>query len=230
MGRSSSSSNSSGGGSSRPRVKISDAPIYTDAIIRRNKKARTEVRIQNTTQDITKKQIANPNRMKGGDDSRRVWDAVASKAGNFVTDKFGNAIRTKKGSIVMTSKGKKEYEAEMSRIPLSQAQVKSQRKFVNIMSIPLMFVPGGGLISSAMRHNLKQTHYEGGQKVFTYKKGSELTQEEMNEIATETAKAQGKDVEGTIDLTKRKKKTIFTKIFGGKEKFGASQSLTGGTY
>ena len=109
--------------------------------------------------------------MKGSDDSRRVWDAVASKKGNYVMDSKGNAIRTKSGSIVMTRRGRKEYEAEMSRIPLSQAQVKSQQKFVNIMSIPLLFVPGGGIIGGAMRSNLKRNHYAGGDKVFTYKGG-----------------------------------------------------------
>lgn len=230
MGRSSGSSGGNGGSSrNKPRVNLTDAPIYSDAIIRGNKSARTEVRIQNTTQDITKKQIANPNRMKGSDDSRRVWDAVANRKGNFVTDSKGNALRTKSGSIVMTSKGRKEYEAEMSRIPLSEAQVKSQQKFVNIMSIPLMFVPGGGIVGSAMRNNMKRNHYAGGDKVFTYKGGTELTQAEKNEIATETMKAQGKQVEGQVDLKKRKPKGNFlTRMFTNV--FGARQNLTGGNF
>ena len=227
-----SSSNSSGGGGAvvpQTRVNLTSAPIYSDAIIRGNRSARNEVRLQNTVQDITKQQIANPNRMKGKDDSRRVWDAVASKKGNYVTDSKGNALRTKSGSIVMTRRGRKEYEAEMSRIPLSEAQVKSQQKFVNIMSIPLLFVPGGGIVGGAMRSNLKRNHYAGGDKVFTYQKGSELTQAEMNEIATETMKAQGKEVEGQVDLKKRKPKGNFlTRMVS--ETFGAAQNLTSGRF
>ena len=228
MGRSSGSSGGNGGSSrNKPRVNLTDAPIYSDAIIRGNRSARNEVRLQNTVQDITKKQIANKTRMKGSEDSRRVFNAVASKEGNYVKDSKGNALRTRSGSIVMTSKGRKEYEAEMSRIPLSEAQVKSQQKFVNIMSIPLLFVPGGGLVGSHMRNTMKRTHYEGGDKVFTYKKGTELSQAEMNEIATETMKAQGKEVEGQVDLTKRKRKGNFlTRMVG--DVFGVSQSLTGG--
>ena len=226
---SSSGSSGGGGGSSRnkPRVNLTSAPIYEDAIIRGNKKALNEVRLQNTVQDITKQQIANPNRMQGTEDSARVWDAVAKKEGNYVKDSKGNAIRTKSGSIVMTGKGRKEYEAEMSRIPLSEAQVKSQQKFVNIASIPLLFVPGGGIVGSAMRNNMKRNHYAGGDKVFTYKKGSELTQAEMNEIATETMKAQGKEVEGQVDLTKRKRKGNFLTNMVG-DLFGAKQDLTAG--
>ena len=230
MGKSSSSSGG-GGGSSRnkPRVQLTDAPIYSDAIIRGNRGARNEVRVQNTVQAITKQQIANPNRMKGSDDSRRVWDAVASKKGNYVMDSKGNALRTKSGSIVMTRQGRKEYEAEMSRIPLSEAQVKSQQKLLNIASIPLMFVPGGGIIGSAMRNNMKRNHYAGGDKVFTYKGGTELTQAEMNEIATETMKAQGKEVEGTVDLKKRKPKGNFlTRMIS--DTFGAKQNLGGGNF
>lgn len=227
----SSNSSGGGGGSSRnkPRVQLTDAPIYSDAIIRGNRGARNEVRVQNTTQAITKQQIANPNRMKGSDDSRRVWDAVASKKGNYVTDSKGNALRTKSGSIVMTRQGRKEYEAEMSRIPLSEAQVKSQQKLLNIASIPLMFVPGGGIVGSAMRNNMKRNHYAGGDKVFTYKQGSELTQAEKNAIATETMKAQGKEVEGTVDLKKRKPKGNFlTRMFS--DVFGAKQNLGGGNF
>lgn len=230
MGSSSKSSGGNGGSSrNKPRVNLTSAPIYEDAIIRGNKSARNEVRLQNTVQDITKTQIANPSRMKGGDDSKRVWSAVASKKGNYVTDSKGNAIRTKSGSIVMTSRGRKEYEAEMSRIPLSEAQVKSQQNIVNIMSIPLLFVPGGGIIGSAMRNNMKRNHYAGGDKVFTYKGDTELTQAEMNEIATETMKAQGKEVEGQVDLKKRKPKGNFlTRMVSGV--FGAKQNLTGGNF
>ncbi len=230
MGRSSSSSGGNGGSSrNKPRVNLTSAPIYTDAIVRGQRGALNEVRLQNTVQDITKSQIANPSRMKGSDDSKRVWSAVASKDGNYVKDSKGNAIRTKSGSIVMTSRGRKEYEAEMSRIPLSEAQVKSQQKFVNIMSIPLLFVPGGGIVGSAMRNNMKRNHYAGGDKVFTYKGDTELTQAEMNEIATETLKAQGKEVEGQVDLKKRKPKGNFlTRMVGNV--FGAKQSLTGGNF
>ena len=230
MGRSSGSSGGNGGSSrNKPRVNLTDAPIYSDAIIRGNRSARNEVRLQNTVQDITKKQIANKTRMKGSEDSRRVFNAVASKEGNYVKDSKGNALRTRSGSIVMTSKGRKEYEAEMSRIPLSEAQVKSQQKFVNIMSIPLLFVPGGGLVSGAMRSNLKRNHYAGGDKVFTYKGGTELTQAEMNEIATETMKAQGKEVEGQVDLKKRKPKGNFLTRMAS-EMFGTAQNLVGGKF
>ena len=227
MGGSSKSSGGSGGSSrNKPRVNLTDAPIYSDAIIRGNRSARNEVRLQNTVQDITKKQIANKTRMEGSDDSRRVFNAVASKEGNYVKDSKGNAIRTRSGSIVMTSKGRKEYEAEMSRIPLSEAQVKSQQKLVNIMSIPLLFVPGGGLVGGAMRRNMKRNHYAGGDKVFTYK-DSELTQAEKNEIATETMKARGVEVDEQVDLTKRKRKGNFlTRMVG--DVFGVNQSFTGG--
>ena len=55
------------------------------------------------------------------------------------------------------------------------------------------------------------------------------TQAEKNAIATETMKAQGKEVEGTVDLKKRKPKGNFlTRMFS--DVFGAKQNLGGGNF
>ena len=51
----------------------------------------------------------------------------------------------------------------------------------------------------------------------------------MNEIATETMKAQGKEVEGQVDLKKRKPKGNFLTRMAS-EMFGTAQNLVGGKF
>jgi hypothetical protein len=226
MGR---SSGSSGGGGSnnnspkQPRKQLQDKPIYTDAIIRGDAGARSYVATENKISEITKKQVNNPNRMQGSQDSQAILRTVGMKPGNYVTDRKGNAIRDSKGNPVLTSKGRKEKDAAMRRIPLSAAQVESQRKISNIITLPLMLVPGGGLIRAGVRSNFRNATTKGGNKVMTYGKGNLLTQDEANYIASqqETVK-QNRPV--TVDLSKRKRKgNLLTRIVG--EAFGVGGSL-----
>ena len=165
-----SKSSSSGGGNnnSKPRLSVTAPPIYEDRIIRQDPKARSEVRTENTIQKITKAQIKDPTRMKGSSDSKAVWSSVSSKPGNFVTDSKGNPVRTSSGSVVMTKAGRKEYNQAMRRIPLSKAQYDSQKKISNIITLPLMLVPGGGLVRAGIKTNQKNNVFEGGGTISTY--------------------------------------------------------------
>ena len=144
-----SKSGSSGGGGSnnnspkQPRKQLQDKPIYTDAIIRGDAGARSYVATENKISEITKKQVNNPNRFKGSEDSRSITATVGLKPGNFVTDSKGRPITDSKGNRVLTSKGRAEKNAAMKRIPLSARQVESQRKVANIITLPLMLLPGG---------------------------------------------------------------------------------------
>ena len=111
----------------------------------------------------------------------------------------------------------------MKRIPLSAAQVESQRKFSNIITLPLMLLPGGGLIRAGVRSNFKNASTVGGSNVMTYGKGNLLTQDEANYIASqqETVK-QNRPV--TVDLNKRKRKgNLLTRVVG--EAFGVGGNL-----
>jgi hypothetical protein len=233
------SSGSSGGGGNnkspqQPRKQLKDKPIYQDAIIRGNKSARSYVATENKISEITKKQIADPTRMQGGADSDAVWRTVSSKPGNFVTDSKGNPLRTSSGKAVMTSKGRKEYNQAMSRIPLTKAQVDSQRKFMSVASLPLMFVPGGGLLRTAAVGNFDKTFQRGGNQMATYGKGNLLSQDESNEIATMMQEAElGRQVD-TVDLSKRPKKAkrnmnlldrTFATLFGGGNLLGTGGNL-----
>ena len=224
-----SKSGSSGGGGSnnnspkQPRKQLQDKPIYTDAIIRGDAGARSYVATENKISEITKKQVNNPNRFKGSEDSRSITATVGLKPGNFVTDSKGRPITDSKGNRVLTSKGRAEKNAAMKRIPLSASQVESQSKVANIITLPLMLLPGGGLIRAGVRSNFKNATTKGGNRVMTYGQGNLLTQDEANYIASqqETVK-QNRPV--TVDLSKRNRKgNLLTQMFG--EAFGAGGSL-----
>jgi len=215
-----SKSSSSGGGNnspSRPRKQLTDKPIYQDRIIRQDPKARSEVRTENVISNITNKQIKNPNRMKGGADSTAVWSSVSSKPGNYVSDSKGNPIRTSSGKVVMTSKGRKEYESAMGRIPISKAQYDSQKKISNILSIPLMFVPGGGLIRAGMKNQQQNNVFQGGGNLTTYGGGrNNLTNAEANLIARQQQEVIQNRPMPEVDLKKRKRKSLLSTVTGGK--------------
>lgn len=234
MGSKSGGSSGGGGNNNQPRKQLNDKPIYQDRIIRSNKKARSYVAKENKISEITKKQIADPTRMQGGADSSAVWRTVSMKPGNYVRDSQGNPIRTKSGKVVMTSAGRKEYNQAMSRIPLTKAQVDSQQKFMKVASLPLMFVPGGGLLRSAAVGNFDKAYQRGGNQVFTYGKGNLLSQAEQNTIATSMQEAElGRQVD-PVDLSKRPKKAkrnmnlldkITSSIFGGGNLLGSGGKL-----
>lgn len=222
-----SKSSSGGGGNnnpSRPRKQLKDKPIYQDRIIRQDPKARSEVRTENVISKITKEQISNPNRMKGRQDSAAVWSSVSSKPGNYVTDRRGNPIRTSSGKVVMTSKGRKEYKQAMRRIPLSKAQYDSQRKMTNILTLPLMLVPGGGLLRVAAKNKMAQSSFNYGNKVMTYGGGDNLTDAEANLIARQQMEV----IEGRpmpeVNLKKRKRKSLLSTLTGS-EKLGTGGIL-----
>lgn len=222
-------SSSSGGGNnnpSRPRKQLKDKPIYQDRIIRQDPKARSEVRTENVISAITKKQIANPNRMKGGADSSAVWSSVSSKPGNYVTDSKGNPMRTSSGKVVMTSAGRKEYEKAMGRIPISKAQFESQKKMTNILTLPLIAVPGGGLIRAGVKNTQQNNVFEGGGRLSTYGGGkNNLTDAEANEIARQQQEVINNRPIPEVDLRSRKKKSLLSTIFGGFQKLGSGGLL-----
>jgi hypothetical protein len=215
-----SKSSSSGGGNnnpSRPRKQLTDKPIYQDRIIRQDPKARSEVRTENEISRITKEQIQNPNRMEGRKDSKAIATSVAMKPGNFVTDRRGNPIRTSSGSIVMTSKGRKEYKQAMGRIPLSKAQFESQKKISNILSLPLMLVPGGGLIRAGMKNKQQNNVFQGGGNLSTYGGGrNNLTDAEANLIARQQQEVIQNRPMPEVNLKKRKRKSLLSTVTGGK--------------
>ena len=92
----------------QPRKQLQDKPIYQDAIIRGDAGARSYVATENKISEITKKQVNNPNRMQGSQDSQAILRTVGMKPGNYVTDRRGNPIRDSKANPVLTSKGRKE--------------------------------------------------------------------------------------------------------------------------
>lgn len=222
-------SSSSGGGNnspSRPRKQLNDKPIYQDRIIRQDPKARSEVRTENTISSITKKQISDPTRMQGGADSKSVWSSVSSKPGNFVTDSSGNPVRTGSGSVVMTSAGRKEYESAMGRIPISKAQYDSQKKITNILSLPLIAVPGGGLIRAGIKNQQQNNVFEGGGRMSTYGGGrNNLTDAEANQIARQQQEVINNRPMPEVNLRSRKKTSLLSTIFGNFGKLGKQGGL-----
>lgn len=206
MGR---SSGSSGGGNNNnnrgyqgPKGPVAPPSIQTPKV----NKQRYDRIVENTVQSITKKQTSDPTRMKGSADRKAVTKAVSMRPGNYVVDSKGMPLRTKSGGIVLTSKGQKEVKANMRRIPISKAQYDSQKKISNVMTIPLMLVPGGGLIRAGIKNKQQNNVFEGGSIVSTYGGENLLSDAERNAVASQQA---GK----AVDLRSRKKKTLLSTVF-----------------
>ena len=224
MGNSSGSSGG-GGNNNRPRASISQPPVYQDRIIRQSPKARSYVATENKINEITRKQISNPNRMKGSEDKKAITSTVAIKPGNYVTDSKGMPVRTKSGSVVLTSKGKKEVDNAMRRIPLSKAQYESQKKVSNIISLPLMLVPGGGLIRAGIKNKQQNTVFEGGKNIPTYGGKSLISKDEANIIERQRLENLNNKPMPEVDLSKRKRKSVLSTIFEPFGKLGSGGLL-----
>jgi len=205
MGR---SSGSSGGGNNNnkgyqgPKGPVAPPSIQTPKV----NKQRYDRIVENTVQSITKKQTSDPTRMQGSADRKAVTKSVAMRPGNYVTDSKGMPMMTKSGNVVLTSKGRKEVDRNMRRIPISKAQYESQKKISNVMTIPLMLVPGGGLIRAGIKNKQQNNVFEGGSVVSTYGGENLLSDAERNAVASAQT---GKEV----DLRSRKKKTLLSTVF-----------------
>lgn len=220
-----SKSGGGGGGGGNKGYQGPKGPVAPPSVQdKKTNQKRSQRIIENTVQSITRKQTADPTRMQGGADSTAVWKTVSMQQGNFVKDSRGNPVRGRDGKIVMTSKGRQQYEQAMSRIPLTRAQVESQRKFMNVASLPLMFVPGGGLLRSAVVGNFDTAYQRGGNTVMTYGKGNLLSQDEQNTIATNMQQQEMNKPVAPVDLSTRPRKApsrmnlldkTFAKFFGG---------------
>tara|TARA_R100000742_G_C4243980_1_gene63175 strand:- start:159 stop:815 length:657 start_codon:yes stop_codon:yes gene_type:complete len=205
MGR---SSGSSGGGNNNnkgyqgPKGPVAPPSIQTKKV----NKLRHDRIVENTVQAITKKQTSDPTRMQGSADRKAVEKAVGMRPGNYVVDSKGMPLRTKSGNLVLTSKGQKEVKANMRRIPLSKAQFESQKKISNVLTIPLMLIPGGGLIRAGIKNKQQNNVFEGGKIVSTYGGENLLSDAERDAVASAQA---GKPV----TLRSRKKKTLLSTVF-----------------
>lgn len=202
MGRSSSSG---GSGSSRNTSKGPVAPPSVQT--KKVNKLRDRRIVDINVRDITKKQINEPTRMQGGADHKQVWNAVAKGLGNVIRNKKGMPIKDSSGQYILNSKGKREFDKAMKRVPLSQAQRESQTKAMSIISLPLFFVPGGGLIRRAAINRMKDQD-----RIFTYG-GGELSEEQVAEIKAQKAE-KGAPPGTKVKRTIPKRKTFIDYAFG----------------
>jgi hypothetical protein len=220
-----SKSSSSGGNNNNKGYQGPKGPVAPPSIqTKKVNKMRDARIIENTVQDITRKQIKDPTRFKGSQDSAQVWNTVSMRTGNYATDSKGRPIRTSSGKIVMTSKGRKEYENAMRRIPLSKKQVESQHKIAKVLTLPLMLIPGGGLIRADIVNKQKDNVFKGGSTMSTYGGKNLLSDAEINKIARQQEEVISNKPIAPINVRSRKKKSLLSTIFGKTVgKLGSSQ-------
>ena len=216
-----SKSGSSGNGGNNRGYQGPKGPVAPPSVQTKKVNKQRDARIiENTVQDITRKQISDPNRFQGSKDSKAVWNTVSMRKGNYVTDSRGRPMRTSSGQIVMTSAGRKAYDNAMRRIPLSKKQYESQKKITNILTLPLMLLPGGGLIRAGAKHSMNQSSFNYGNKVMTYGGTNLLSDEERNKLARQQMEVVENRPMPKFDLKKRKKKSLLATLLGSGEKLG----------